>query len=62
MNSTTLFRLVERLAEVGYPAHWLSGILVAVCSGVVFTTARAPRRLAVGGWCGGVERVSKEGG
>jgi len=43
LNLTAFLRLIVRLADVGYPAHWLSGILADLCSGAIKTTARAPR-------------------
>lgn len=43
LNLTAFVRLIAHLAEIGYPAHWLSGILVDLCSGVIKTTARAPQ-------------------
>ncbi|KAK3372075.1 hypothetical protein B0H63DRAFT_526939 [Podospora didyma] len=44
----TIFRLVERMHQAGYPAHWLSGILSGICGGVIRSTARAPRNLLMG--------------
>jgi len=43
LNITTFFRLINHVSEVGYPAHWLSGILSNLCEGEIVTTARAPR-------------------
>ena len=47
LNLTAFFRLVARMHEVGYPAHWLSSILATVCEGSITTTARAPRRIVL---------------
>lgn len=47
MYLTVLFRLLERMSEKGYPAHWMSGILASVCTGEVVTNARAPRGIVV---------------
>ena len=46
-NLTIFLRLVARMHEVGYPAHWLSSILSSICSGTITTTARAPRSLVM---------------
>lgn len=46
LNLTALIRLVSHLAEIGYPAHWLSGVLSALCARNITTTARPPRREA----------------
>ncbi|KAK1759904.1 hypothetical protein QBC47DRAFT_420741 [Echria macrotheca] len=43
LNLTAFVRLVAHLSGIGYPAHWLSGILSDLCSGTIKTTARAPR-------------------
>ena len=48
LNLTSFLRLVTRLAELGYPAHWLSGVVSNICSGTITTTARAPRSLVLG--------------
>ncbi|KAI9149886.1 hypothetical protein HJFPF1_09632 [Paramyrothecium foliicola] len=45
LNITQIFRLVDHLAEIGYPAHRLSGVLAAACSGVITTTARPPSEI-----------------
>lgn len=46
LNLTAFLRLIAHLADIGYPAHWLSGILVDLCSGsAIKTTARAPQAL-----------------
>lgn len=47
LNLTAFFRLVERLHEVGYPAYWLSTILVAISEGSILTTSRSPRQLVL---------------
>lgn len=43
-NLTAFMRLILRLAERGYPSHWLGTIIENLTSGVVKTTARAPRK------------------
>jgi hypothetical protein len=43
LNFTIFFRLMVRLHEFGYPAHWLSGVLSAILNNQVHTTARFPR-------------------
>ncbi|KAK3341938.1 hypothetical protein B0T25DRAFT_559628 [Lasiosphaeria hispida] len=51
LNLTALIRLICHLAEIGYPAHWLSGVLSSLCGGDssdgehMMTTARPPRSL-----------------
>lgn len=45
LNITALIRLVVRMHETGYPAHWLAGVLEALCSGKITTTARPPQML-----------------
>ncbi|KAK7741805.1 hypothetical protein SLS53_004869 [Cytospora paraplurivora] len=47
LNLTILFRLLERMSEAGYPAHWLSGILASICTGQIETSARAPGDIVV---------------
>ncbi|KAK9772250.1 putative tetratricopeptide-like protein [Seiridium cardinale] len=47
LNITIFLRLISHLYDIGYPAHWLSGILAAVCEGKITTTARAPREVVV---------------
>ncbi|KAM7190192.1 hypothetical protein V8F20_009814 [Naviculisporaceae sp. PSN 640] len=45
-NLTLLPRLIIHLHQVvGYPAHWLAGILRTLCTGIIITTARPPSRL-----------------
>lgn len=43
LNLTALLRLCCHLANVGYPAHWISGVLEALVSGSIKTTARPAR-------------------
>lgn len=45
LNLTALIRLVFLLSNIGYPAHWLSGILSALCDGKIATTARPPTKV-----------------
>ena len=47
LNMTTFFRLVAHTAELGYPTHWLSNLLSALCEGEITTTARAPRAVVM---------------
>ena len=42
LNLTVFFRLISHMYEVGYPAHWISGVLNAICEGTISTTTRAP--------------------
>lgn len=42
LNLTILFRLLEHLAEIGYPAHWLSSMVASICEGRITTRARPP--------------------
>ncbi|KAG5930342.1 hypothetical protein E4U42_001857 [Claviceps africana] len=44
LNLTTIIRLMIAMFEVGYPAHWLLGILSSMCSGVITTSARPPKK------------------
>ncbi|KAI1076526.1 hypothetical protein F5B20DRAFT_555437 [Whalleya microplaca] len=44
LNMTVFMRLLIRMAEVGYPAHWLSGVVRSLAAGEITTTARAPRK------------------
>lgn len=44
LNLTAFVRLVVRLAERWYPAHWLGTVLESLTSGLIKTTARAPRK------------------
>jgi len=43
INLTVFVRLCAHLHGVGYPAHWISGVLSKILSGSVLTTARPPR-------------------
>lgn len=43
LNLTVFYRLLLHLSNIGYPAHWLSGVLDNLLSGRITTTARAPR-------------------
>lgn len=47
LNLTAFLRLVVHLAQIGYPAHWLAGVLTALCNpdGDITTTARPPRKM-----------------
>jgi hypothetical protein len=47
LNPTMLFRLFIHFHKMGCPAHWLSDILGDMLEGVVTTTARAPRQVAM---------------
>ncbi|CCC08308.1 hypothetical protein SMACR_01856 [Sordaria macrospora] len=42
MARPQLERLISQLHELGYPAHWVSGILSSICEGTITTTTRAP--------------------
>ncbi|KAK7931194.1 hypothetical protein PG985_001906 [Apiospora marii] len=42
-NLTIFMRLLVHVAELGYPAHWLSAIVAGLLRGEIMTTARAPR-------------------
>ncbi|CAN9204036.1 unnamed protein product [Alternaria alternata] len=42
LNVTIFFRLIVRLHELGYPAHWLSEVISAILSNQVHTEARFP--------------------
>lgn len=46
LNLTAFMRLVARLAERGYPSHWLGSVIENLTSGAIKTTARAPRKEA----------------
>ncbi|KAK4185855.1 tetratricopeptide [Podospora australis] len=45
LNLAAFMRLVAHLSSIGYPSHWLSAVLEALCSGEITTTARAPRQV-----------------
>jgi hypothetical protein len=47
LNLTVLFRLATHFHEMDYPAHWLSDILGTMLEGVITSTSRAPRQLAM---------------
>ena len=47
LNLNAFFHLISAMHEVGYPTHWLSGILSAACEGSISTTARPPRQLVL---------------
>lgn len=42
LNLSALIRFISDLFEMGYPAHWLVGILSSICTGTVTTSARPP--------------------
>lgn len=44
LNLTAFMRLIVRLAERGYPSHWLGAVIENLTSGAIKTTARAPRK------------------
>lgn len=50
LNLTAFLRLVSQLSERGYPSHWLSTVLAALCGdkqeSEILTTARAPHQIA----------------
>ncbi|KAI0843718.1 hypothetical protein F5Y06DRAFT_9719 [Hypoxylon sp. FL0890] len=43
-NMTLFIRLLVQMAELGYPGHWLSNVIISICGGEITTTARAPRQ------------------
>jgi hypothetical protein len=43
LNLTVLYRLLLHLSNIGYPAHWLNGVLDNLLEGKINTTARPPR-------------------
>lgn len=47
LNLTIIPRLLAHAVNLGYPAHWISAIVAALCQGRITTTARAPRSLPV---------------
>ncbi|KAK7711434.1 hypothetical protein SLS64_005458 [Diaporthe eres] len=47
LNLTAFLRVLVHVAELGYPAHWLSTLLTALLEGEITTTARAPRRVVL---------------
>jgi len=46
-NLSIFLRLIEKVHEVGYPAHWLAGILSSLCAGRITTTVRAPKAVVL---------------
>lgn len=42
-NLTIFVRLCCHLRDVGYPAHWIGGVLASILSGEITTRARPPR-------------------
>lgn len=47
LNLTTFLRLLSHIAELGYPAHWLSPVVTSLLEGEITTITRAPRRLVL---------------
>lgn len=47
LNLTIFLRLLVHVADLGYPAHWLSALVNALLEGEIVTTARAPRRVVL---------------
>jgi len=43
LNLSIFYRLLLHLSNIGYPAHWLSGVLDNLLEGKINTTARPPR-------------------
>lgn len=43
LNLAIFYRLLLHLSNIGYPAHWLSGVLDNLLEGRIDTTARPPR-------------------
>lgn len=43
LNLTIFYRLLLHLSNVGYPAHWLAGVVDNLLEGKITTTARPPR-------------------
>jgi hypothetical protein len=43
LTFATFFRLLVRLYELGYPAHWLSDVVSSILNNQLHTTARFPR-------------------
>ena len=43
LNLTVFYRLLLHLSNVGYPSHWISGVLDNLLEGRINTTARPPR-------------------
>ncbi|KAI1143488.1 hypothetical protein F5Y05DRAFT_421069 [Hypoxylon sp. FL0543] len=47
-NTIMFFRLLVHLSRVGYPLHWLSGVVGSMCTGEISTQARPPRAKIAG--------------
>ncbi|CAJ2505394.1 Uu.00g127880.m01.CDS01 [Anthostomella pinea] len=47
LNLTVFLRLISHVADLGYPAHWLSALIGSLCEGEITTTARAPRNFVL---------------
>ncbi|KAE9983145.1 hypothetical protein EG328_010229 [Venturia inaequalis] len=45
LNLTAFFRILVHLHEMGYPGHWLAEVVSSILTGLVTTTARAPRSM-----------------
>lgn len=45
LNLTAFFQILVYLHEIGYPAQWLSEVVLAILSGSITTTARASRTM-----------------
>lgn len=43
LNLTAFIRLCSHLHGMGYPAHWIGGVLSSILSGSITTKARPPR-------------------
>jgi len=43
LNLTAIFRICWHLCNVGYPAHWMSGVLSELLSGKITTAAWPPK-------------------
>ncbi|KAI0121407.1 hypothetical protein F4776DRAFT_215176 [Hypoxylon sp. NC0597] len=46
-NMTVFLRLLVKMAELGYPDHWLYNIISSLGSNEITTTARAPRQYVI---------------
>jgi hypothetical protein len=47
LSMMTFFHIVAHAAALGYPPHWLSGTLAALCSGALTNTRAGPPRAVV---------------
>lgn len=47
LSLAMVFRIVDRMCDVGYSAHWMSSILASLYNGEIVTTARAPRHIVI---------------